>query len=148
MSKPPPIRSQDATFDAGGFETVKADVITLSLALRVVPVTHLSSESRVCVPFGGVAAVYVITNTSTGGSTGANYHTIKCLRSGADESGRKVDTRQGEFLAYRVEYLGTFTVGPNDELALSLVVTGAPAPTLTTANLTMRVELTPTNEGA
>lgn len=144
MSKPPPIRSQDAPFDDVGWETVKADITTLSLAVQGSTVLYLTGSDRNHMPVDGIAQVYMTSNTATAGSTGAAYHVIKCLRSGQDTSGRLIDTRQAELPAYTQRFLGTFQVGAGDTLALSLVVTGAPAPTLTTANLCMLVALTPT----
>lgn len=143
MSKPPPIRSADAVFDADGFETVKADITTLALASAQGTTVYLGGPTRVQVPLPGVADVYVVSDTATAGSTGAAYHVVRCLRCGQDSSGRKVDTRQAELPAYSLRFLGQFTVGQGDVLALSLVVTGAPVPTLTLDNLTMRVDLTP-----
>lgn len=143
MSKPPPIRSSDAALDVDGFETVKADINTLALAIAQPTTLYLGGPTRMQVPVPGIADVYLVSNLSTAGSTGVNYHIVRCLRSGQDSSGRKVDTRQAELPAYSIRFLGQFTVGQGDILALSLVVTGAPVPTLTLDNLTMRVDLTP-----
>lgn len=144
MNKPPPIRSMDARFDEEGFEAVKSDIDTLSVSVASTSdVIRLNGPTRVQVPVSGVAQVYMVSDTATAGSSIIDYHVIKCLRCGQDEGGRAVDTQQAELPAYSVRYLGTFTVGADDVLALSLVVTGAPTPTLTIDNLTMRVDLTP-----
>jgi len=138
-----PLTSLNAPFDAAGFESVKADLQMLALQDEVAAYLHLSGPNRVLVPLAGSAFVYAVTDTATASSGAGDNHVLKCLRSGQDESGLSQSSVNAEYIAYREMYLGRFDVGQGDVLKLSLTVTGAPSPTLTADNFTMRVALRP-----
>lgn len=90
----------------------------------------------------GVVQVWAVSDTATSGSTGAAYHTLTLYRNGAAANTQTYDTRRTEVPAYRGgAYLGESSVGTGDILSLNLAVTGAPAPTLTTANFSLLCKL-------
>jgi len=94
-----------------------------------------SGNHRLTATLPGIARVFAISDTATAGSTGANYHTLSLLRNGLAPITLTYDTRRVEVPKYLGGcYLGEIPVTSGDILALNLVVTGAPAPTLTTAN--------------
>ena len=101
----------------------------------------LNGQDRVFVPRAGRAACFLVANLSTV-STSLNYHLFQVLRGGQAESGIIVDTRAAELSAYVAVSLGEVDVSQNTLLEVSIAVTGAPAPTLSSANIALRCELT------
>lgn len=96
----------------------------------------------IAIPVAGIAQVYAVPTASTT-SDGSNYHTIKALRAGQDESGVSVNTSVVELTAYQRVYLGRFVVGQGDVITLQVSVTGTPSPELSNANFVLQCELTP-----
>jgi hypothetical protein len=125
-------------------DALKLDVETLGRQLNTASTIFLSGP-RVVMPKSGSVVVRAVSNTATAGSTGLAYHVFKVLRSGQDE-GRSYDTRNFELAAYSLAYFGTLKVGTGDVLTVSVAVTGAPSPTLTSDNFTLSCELTPATE--
>lgn len=83
----------------------------------------------------GIASLWAISDTPTTGSTGISYHVLTMTRNGIVVGNITYDTRRAEIPAYRGGcYLGQVAVSNGDVLAVSIAVTGGPAPTLTTAN--------------
>lgn len=144
----PPLQSQDSKFDANGFEDVKSDLQTLSILSRRENLIHLSGGDRVVVPIEGFANIYAVCDSSTTSSS-TQYYTITCLRSGQDiasvtDTANTLVTSANELVAYEEVFMGTAPVSPGSVMAISSVATGAPSPTLSSANFSIRLELTPT----
>jgi hypothetical protein len=101
-----------------------------------------SSGSHKWVATGnGVVQAWAVSDTATS-STGANYHTLTLYRNGAAANAQTYRTDRAEVPAYQGgAYLGEATVAIGDVLSLNLAVTGAPAPTLTTANFSLLCKL-------
>lgn len=142
----PPLQSQNSKFDADGMEDVKADLQTLSTLVRRDNVLHLTGSDRLVVPEAGNADLYTVCDTATTSSSTA-YHTITCLRSGQDiatitDQANTLVTTANELVAYREYFMGTMPVTPGNVLAVNVAVTGAPSPTLSSANFSLRCELT------
>jgi hypothetical protein len=97
-----------------------------------------SGNFRWMSPVSGQVRVWAVSDTATAGSTGAAYHTLTLYRNGAAANTQTYDTRRAEVPKYLGgAYLGEATASVGDVLYLNLAVTGAPAPTLTTANFTL-----------
>jgi hypothetical protein len=97
------------------------------------------------VPLAGVLDVYAVPVRASV-SDASNYHTIRILRSGADETGQFWDTRplfSGELTAYSQIYFGQLNVGQGDVIQVQVTVTGAPTPVLYPDDFAIRCELTP-----
>lgn len=125
-------------------DLVQQDIRAIGRILNVSGKLYLSGPARLTVPIAGTIDAYLVTNTSTAGSTGAAFHTLKATRSGLAEGAVSINTSKAEMAAYTLYYCGTFAVGPGDIMDFTLTVTGAPAPTLTTSNITMLCLLTAT----
>jgi hypothetical protein len=124
-------------------DALQQDMRTLSRVINAQASVYLTG-SRCVVPVSGTIKAYVISDTATAGSTGIAYHTVVVTRSGQSEGQLSIDTRNAEISAYKPLYCGTFNVGVGDLMSMTLAVTGAPAPTLTAANLNLLCVLTPT----
>jgi hypothetical protein len=125
-------------------DLVQQDFASVARVLNQRQVIHLSAPDRLLIPEFGKAEVYIATNVSTASSSGVDLHTITLKRSGQAEGTQSIVTSAAEMVAYKLYFLGTVAVGPGDILSYTLTVTGAPSPTLTSANLTMLAILTPT----
>lgn len=139
------LQSQDSGFDADGHEAVKADLVALAnQANTAAKVMQFSGADRLLIPVSGRARVFACSNTATV-STGIAYHTIKILRSGVSDGtlAAGLVTSNAELAAYQQVCLGEVNVSNGTMLELSVVATGGPAPTLTTANFTIRVDVSP-----
>ena len=139
------IQSQDSGFDAEGHEMVKADLMALAQQVNATStLLRFSGADRLLLPVSGRARVFACSNTTTV-STGIAYHTIKILRSGLSDGTMSagVITSNAEITAYTEFTLGEVNCSRGTMLELSVVATGAPAPTLTTANFTIRVDVSP-----
>ncbi len=141
-----PLVSQSAKFDAEGYELVKADLRTLSQSLDTSATVYLSAGSRFVVPIAGKARFYCVSDTATAGSTGAAYHVVTILRNGQSEGIISLDTRNAEIAQYGLNYLGELTVSPGALCVLNVAVTGAPVPTLSSANFGIFCRLNPSLE--
>lgn len=146
MTAPAPLVSQAARFDREGFDLLKADMRSVSLFLASISTLNLSGSDRICIPVNGKARFWCVSDTATAGSTGAAYHVLSILRSGQSETGITVDTRNAEIAQYRLNYLGEITASRGNFCKLSVAVTGAPAPTLSSANFVLFCQLSPTPE--
>lgn len=140
-SEYPPLQSQNAPFTEEGFEQVKTDLQQVALQINRGDPVMLNGSDRIFIPKAGRAACFMVANQSTVSSSTA-YHLFQVLRSGQAESGIVVDTRAAELVAYREVSLGEVDVSQGTLLEVSITVTGAPAPTLSTANIALRCELT------
>jgi hypothetical protein len=140
-SEYPPLQSQNASFDADGFEAVKTDLQQMALQVNRGAPLLLNGQDRIFIPRAGRVSCFMVANLATVSSSTA-YHLFQILRSGQAESGIVVDTRASELVAYREVSLGQVTVSQGTLLQLSISVTGAPTPTLSTANIALRCELT------
>lgn len=138
----PPLQSNNAQFDATGFEAVKTDLKVMVTRIGVGQDLHLTGADRVMAPVQGRATCFMASDTATVSSS-ANYHLFKVLRGGQDETGISIDTRVNELVAYKEYCLGEVSVGPGGHLKVSIAVTGAPVPTLSAANITLRCVLSP-----
>lgn len=138
----PPLQSQSAKFDEPGFEAVKADLQQISTVVGQSAAISIAAGDRFLVPRTGTAQFWVSSNTATV-STAANYHTITCLRSGQAETGISLVTTANELVAYQEYFMGEIPVSQGNTIETSVVVTGAPVPTLSSANFSLRCELTP-----
>ncbi len=138
----PPLQSQSAKFDEPGFEAVKADLQQISTVVGQAASIPLVAGDRFLVPLTGVAQFWTSSNTATV-SSAANYHTITCLRSGQSETGISLVTSANELVAYQEYYMGELNVSQGNTIAVSVTVTGAPVPTLSSANFSLRCQLTP-----
>lgn len=124
-------------------ELVRDDI--QRLAGLAEPTTNLvltSGTYRAVMTVAGVARIMAISDTATAGSTGAAYHTLSATRNGTTPLTLRYDTRRTEVYAYRGGvYIGELTVSAGDVIAVAVAVTGAPAPTLTTANFLLSITL-------
>lgn len=139
----PSLQSQSAKFDADGFTAVKADLQQLSVQVGQGTSIPIAAGSRFLVPRTGTAQFWVSSDTATVSSASA-YHTITCLRSGQSETGISLVTSANELVAYQEYFMGEIPVSQGNTVAVSVSVTGSPAPTLSSANFSLRCELTPT----
>lgn len=139
------LQSQDTAFDASGHEAMKADLVSIVQQLNATgTVLRFSGADRLLIPVSGRARIFACSNTTTV-STGIAYHTIKILRSGVSDGtlSSGIVTSNAELTAYVQVCLGEVNVSNGTMLELSVVATGAPAPTLTTANFTIRADVSP-----
>lgn len=142
MNRPnPPLRSADARFDADGFESVKSDLQLLAASSAQRVAVRYGGGDRILVGVAGMAQVWAVSDTATAGSTGVAYHVVTLLRNGQSETGRQEDTRNGEIAQYSQLFLGQLTVSPGDVLRVNVAVTGAPVPTLSVANFSLRCDI-------
>lgn len=143
----PPLQSQSAKFDAPGFEAVKADLQQLSTLVGEEVAMSIAAGDRFLCPRTGIAQFWVSSDTATVSSAAA-YHTITCLRSGQSETGISLVTTANELVAYQEYFMGEIPVSQGNTIEVSVTVTGAPVPTLSSANFALRCELTPTQAPA
>jgi len=129
--------------DENGHQAVIADLLNLSQYLADSSAISLQGPDRICCTQAGRVRVYAVSDTATAGSSGVAYHIVKILRNGQDETGVGLDTRVAEIAAYTTYSLGSLAVSAGTVLKVSVSVTGAPAPTLSTANFSLRCDLTP-----
>lgn len=141
-NKFPPLQSGNAQFDAPGFEAVKTDLKQIVTRIGDAQDLYLSGAERVMAPAQGLATCFMASDTATVSSS-TNYHIFKVLRGGQDESGISIDTRVNELAAYKEYCLGQVFVGQGGVLKVDIAVTGAPVPTLSVANITLRCVLSP-----
>lgn len=139
----PPLQSQSAKFDAEGFEAVKSDLQQLSVLVRQDTAIPIAAGDRFLVPRTGIAQLFLSANLATVSSSTA-YHTITCIRSGQSETGISLVTTANEIVAYQEYFMGEIPVSQGNTIAVSVSVTGAPVPTLSSDNFSLRCELTPT----
>lgn len=122
-------------------DAIRQDVRNLGKSVGSQPL-YLTGK-RVVVPLQGTsqitANVYAVSDTATV-SSGGNFHTLAATRSGV--AGNSIVSSAAEFAAYKPMWLGAFSVGFGDLLALSLTVTGSPSPVLTLENFTVLAILT------
>ena len=137
----PPLQSQSAKFDDEGFSAVKADLQQLSVLANRESTILIAAGDRFLVPETGTAQFWTSSNTATV-SSAALYHTITCLRSGQAETGISLVTSANELVAYTEYFMGEIPVSQGNTVAVSVTVTGAPVPTLSSANFSLRCELT------
>ena len=142
LSDLPPLQSQSAKFDAEGFEAVKADLQNLSVLAGQEATIDIAAGDRFLVPQTGTAQFWTSSNTATV-STATAYHTITCLRSGQSETGISLVTSANELVAYQEVFMGEIPVSQGNTIEVSVAVTGAPSPTLSSANFSLRCKLTP-----
>lgn len=126
-------------------EAVQQDLMSVARVVNAAKVQYLTGVDRIVCPTYGSAQLFVVTDTATAGSTGLAYHAIVGKRSGQAEGEVSIDTQNAEMAANALYYIGKYNVGPGDLLSYTLTVTGAPAPTLTTANLSLLCIFTPTD---
>lgn len=138
----PPLQSQSAKFDEPGFEAVKADLQQISTVVGQAAALSIAAGDRFLVPRTGTAQFWVSSNAATV-SSAANYHTITCLRSGQSETGISLVTSANELVAYQEYFMGEIPVSQGNTISVSVTVTGAPVPTLSSDNFSVRCELTP-----
>ncbi len=125
-------------------EAIISDLQTLAEAINFRQIIPHNGGDRVVIQTAGVAKVHCTSSVTTTGSDGSNYFTIKVLRNGQDETGLSRDSRQGEIQGHSEFYLGVVAVGRGDILSLQVAMTGGPIyPILTSANVSLRVELGP-----
>ena len=139
------IQSQDSAFDSSGHEAVKSDLVALAQAVNATAsVLRFAGADRLLIPIAGRARIFACSNTATV-STGIAYHTIKILRSGLSDGTMPagVVTSNAELVAYQQFCLGEINCSNGTMIELSVIATGAPAPTLTTANFTIRADVSP-----
>ena len=138
----PPLQSQSANFDDPGFQAVKADLQQISTIMEQSGALSIAAGDRFLFPRTGTAQFWISSNTSTV-SSAALYHTVTCLRSGQSETGISLVTTANEIVAYQEYFMGEIPVSQGNTIAVSVTVTGAPVPTLSSANFSLRCELTP-----
>ena len=101
-----------------------------------------SGTYRLVAQASGIMRAYAVSDTATAGSTGAAYHIFNLQRNGVSVGIMNFDTRRAEMPAYLGgAYLGEVTVSASDVISIAIAVTGAPVPTLTTANLCLSCTL-------
>ena len=138
----PPLQSQSAKFDEPGFEAVKADLQQLSTLVGQATSIPIAAGDRFLCPRTGTAQFWISSNTTTV-SSAALYHTVTCVRSGQAETGISLVTSANEIVAYQEYFMGEIPVSQGNTIAVSVAVTGAPVPTLSSDNFSLRCELTP-----
>jgi hypothetical protein len=138
----PPLQSQSANFDDHGFQAVKADLQQLSTVLQRSTALSIAAGDRFLCPRTGTAQFWISSNTTTV-SSAALYHTVTCLRSGQSETGISLVTNANEIVAYQEYFMGEIPVSQGNIVSVSVAVTGAPVPTLSSDNFSLRCELTP-----
>lgn len=153
------ISSQDARVTAenmGDPESAAREVNTALVLIRD-DIQRLSGEGgttkrvltsgnyRMVCPVAGIMDLWALSDTATAGSTGVNYHTLGSTVNGFAQVTQTYDTRRQEIPSFKGGcYLGRLSVGYGDVVVVTLIVTGAPAPTLTTANFSLLAQLTET----
>jgi len=122
---------------------MQTDLQKLAALQQSSPISYAGSGNFKWVsPIAGQAEVWAVSDTATAGSTGIAYHVLTLYRNGAAAVTQTYDTRQTEVPKYLGgAYLGQTSVAVGDVLSLNLAVTGAPAPTLTTANFSLLLKL-------
>lgn len=146
------ISSQDARVSAENMDTPEGIASEVNAALQLVrdDVQRLSGQGvtgktivtsgtyKLVCPASGRLDVWAVSDTATAGSTGVDYHVLSVRVNGLAPITQTYDTRRQEVPAYRGGvFLGQITVGYGDVVSVTIVVTGAPAPTLTTANISV-----------
>jgi hypothetical protein len=139
----PPLQSQSANFDQPGFEAVKADIQQLAVLVGQDTAISIAAGDRFLCPRTGIAQFWASSNTATVSSSTA-YHTITCVRSGQSETGISLVTTTNELVAYQEYFMGEIPVSQGNTIAVQVTVTGSPSPTLSSANFSLRCQLTPT----
>lgn len=122
---------------------IRDDIQRLSaLVTKNVTRAYSSGGFRLPSPSGGIADIWAVSDTASAGSTGANYHVLALRRNGVAVGTMTYDTRRVEVSAFGGGcYLGQVAVSEGDLLSVSVTVTGAPAPTLSTANFCLRCQI-------
>lgn len=142
----PPLQSQGVVFDQEGCraagEAVKADLQQLSTLVGQETTIDIAAGDRFLIPQTGIAQFWTSSNTATVSSSTA-FHTITCIRSGQFETGISLVTSANELVAYQEYFMGEIPVSQGNMIETSVVVTGAPSPTLSRDNFALRCKLTP-----
>ncbi len=138
----PPLQSQSAKFDEPGFEAVKADLQQIAALAQQDTTLHIAAGDRFLVPLTGTAQFWTSSDTTTV-SSAALYHSVTCLRSGQSETGISLVTTANEIVAYQEYFMGEIPVSQGNTVKVSVTVTGAPVPTLSSDNFSLRCKLTP-----
>jgi hypothetical protein len=123
-------------------KTVGQDLRTIAMRMQAMQSpTPITGGYRASMPYAGVCDVYARSDTATAGSNGTNYHIVNATQNGQAYLANQTDTRQHEIAAYTDLYLGQFKVGQGDVIAIKVAVTGAPSPTLSVNNFSIRCNL-------
>jgi len=99
--------------------------------------------SSVNLPTAGMGKIFATCNTTVAQSS-ASYYTLTGLVNGAARSGGvSVSTQAQTITAYQPLYLGTMPVSKSSMVEIQVTPTGMPATTITSANFSLRVDLSP-----
>lgn len=94
-------------------------------------------------PTAGLGKVFGTSNVSVAASS-SGYYTLTAMVNGATRSGgTSVATNAQAITAYVPFYLGTMPVSSGSMVEVKIASTGAPATSLTNANISVRVDLSP-----
>lgn len=94
-------------------------------------------------PTSGLGKIFGVSNVSVAASS-ANYYVLTAMVSGATRSGSvAVSTKVQAITAYTPFFLGTMPVSSGSMVEVAIATTGAPATSLTNANISVRVDLSP-----
>ena len=94
-------------------------------------------------PTAGLGKVFATSNISVAASS-SGYYTLTAMVNGATRSGgQTVSTQAQSITAYMPFFLGSMPVSKGSMVEVAIASTGAPATSLTNANLSVRVDLSP-----
>ncbi len=94
-------------------------------------------------PTSGLGKIFGVSNVSVAASS-SGYYTLSAMVNGATRSGAvTVQTNAQAITAYQPFYLGTMPVSKSSMVEINIATTGAPATSLSNANLSVRVDLSP-----
>ena len=93
-------------------------------------------------PVAGIAKIFCTPNASISANS-LNFYTIQATINGVAKAGVKVITSVQGITAYNQLYLGSAQVSPGSMVETSVVATGSPSTTLTSANFSVRTDLSP-----
>lgn len=121
---------------------VRDDIQRLASLAKVGASTVITSGNhKLPSPGSGIADIWAVSDVTTTGSTGGNYHVLTAYRNGAAANTITYDTRRTEITAYQGGvYLGQSSVADGDLLSINLSTTGTPT-ALTLSNLSLRCKL-------
>jgi hypothetical protein len=121
---------------------VRQDLLNLAWnAQKNQQTTHLTGTGSLSVPLAGQARFYGTPSLGFA-INGSSYWTITGTRNGQpSNTGHTINGSQVPITAYAELFLGEFTVGQGDQLAVTLTSTGSPS-ALVITNFSVRCELT------
>ena len=142
------LQSDNADFSEDGHRKILMDLRNIAQAVNAnskpaanQPASYGGGPTA-NVPVAGLAKVFLTPNASFVASS-LGYYTISCIINGVPKAGISIVTNTQSITAYKQLYLGSAQVSQGSMVETQVVATGAPATTLTSANFSVRVDLSP-----